>query len=193
VAGGTSIFEDDAMNNDIGGNRGPRRAAFLAVVAAVAVLAAACGGSTSSSSADAGVSAAYRQALAYSQCMRTHGVPDFPDPNANGTTVISPSSPINSSSGQFQAASNACQNLQPGGDATPPAQTPQELAQSLRLAQCMRTHGVPDFPDPGSAPTGSPAGGKNGGLASMMNSPQAQAALRTCQSLLHIPPKPGRP
>jgi hypothetical protein len=176
-------------------NRGPRHAGLLAVMAAVAVLAAACGGSTSSSSADAGVSAAYQQALAYSQCMRTHGVPDFPDPNANGTTIVPPSSSITSNSGQLAAANNACQQLQPGGDATPPAQTPQELAQSLRLAQCIRTHGVPDFPDPGSAPVGASAGGKskNGGLASMMNSPQAQVALRTCRSLLHIPPKPGQP
>ena len=73
------------MNGKTGGNRGLRRAAALAVVAAVAVLTAACGVvhvhfGSSGGSASAG-SATYRADLAYAQCMQTHGLPDFPDPN----------------------------------------------------------------------------------------------------------------
>ena len=74
------------MNDKTGGRRGPRRAAVLAVVAAVAVLATACGGAclrSSGGSASTG-SATYRADLAYAQCMRTHGVPNFPDPNPSG-------------------------------------------------------------------------------------------------------------
>ena len=74
------------MNDKTGGNRGPRRAGALAVVAAVAVLTA-CGGSPSSSGGPAPAeSAAYRADLAYAQCMRTHGVPNFPDPSPRGAS-----------------------------------------------------------------------------------------------------------
>ena len=86
------------MNGTTSGNRGPRRVAALAVVAAVTVLTA-CGGSPSSAggTSSAGGSAAtesatYRADLAYAQCMQTHGVPDFPDPNPSAGYSISISS-----------------------------------------------------------------------------------------------------
>ena len=70
------------MNEKTAGKRGPRRAGALAVAAAVAVLATACGGSAPSS-----VSApTYAQVLALAQCMRSHGVPDFPTPIHRGAT-----------------------------------------------------------------------------------------------------------
>jgi hypothetical protein len=157
------------------------RTGTLATMAAVAVLVTACGGSTSSSAP--GVSANFRQALAYSECMRTHGVPDFPDPDANGLIVIQSTDPGNS--GQMQAANDACQYLQPGG-AVSPAQTQRNLILDLRLSQCVRAHGVPNFPGPGAA-------GQNGTATTFSKaeakSPQVQAALRTCQSLLHIAAK----
>src|SRR5438552_16235217 len=80
-------FEEAAMNGKTGGNRGPWRAAALAVAAAVAVLTTACGvvhvhfGSSGSASTG---SAAYRAELAYAQCMRAHGLPNFPIPNPSG-------------------------------------------------------------------------------------------------------------
>src|ERR1039458_7300395 len=68
------------MNDKTAGNRGLRRAGAPPGAAAVAVLATACGGSAPSS-----VSApTYAQVLALSQCMHSHGLPNFPDPNASG-------------------------------------------------------------------------------------------------------------
>jgi len=80
------------------------------------------------------------QALQYSACMRSHGVPNFPDPIIRNGTVgfhiavrapapqSSPGASGSKSSGsgpkssggppavppQFQAAQRACQNLMPG-------------------------------------------------------------------------------
>ena len=96
------------MNNDYGGDRRLRRAGLLPAMAAVAVLTAACGGSASSSSS-AGGSANYQQALAYSECMRAHGVADFPDPDAQGNIIqhVSGSQPDDENSSVFQAAEAA--------------------------------------------------------------------------------------
>ena len=100
------------MNARTGGNRGPRCAAALVIGAAVAVLTA-CGGSPSSSggSAQAG-SATYRADLAYAQCMRTHGVRGFPDPNPSGGFSISGHPQGNSPAAR---ANDACEHLLPAG------------------------------------------------------------------------------
>ena len=101
------------MNDKTGGNRGPRRAGALAVVAAVAVLATACGGSSAPSSAS---STTFAQELALARCMRSHGVPSFPDPPANGQGTAPPKSAgINPNSPQFLAAARTCQHLLPAG------------------------------------------------------------------------------
>lgn len=177
------------MNNDTGGNRRLRHAGILAVMAAVAVLAAACGSTSSSSAASSasGESAAYRQALAFSKCMRAHGEPDYPDPNASGTIALP--SAMNPNSSQMQAAQNACRHLLPDGGVTSPGQAQQNLALELRLSRCMRTHGVPNFPDPSANGQGSASGGLSKGA---QKSPQFQAAMRTCRSLVHAPAKAGR-
>jgi hypothetical protein len=52
--------------------------AAMAAVLGFAVLAAGCGGSNGPGSAGSG--SAKAQFLAYSRCMRSHGVSDFPDP-----------------------------------------------------------------------------------------------------------------
>ena len=102
------------MNGKTGGNRGLRRAAALALVAAVAVLAAACGVvhvGSSGGSASTG-SATYRADLAYAQCIRTHGVPDFPDPNPSAVFSISGHPHGNSPAAR---AYDACEQLLPAG------------------------------------------------------------------------------
>ena len=99
------------MNAKIFGTRGARRVVALAVLAAAALLTAACSAPSSSGSGTASTteSAAYRADIAFAQCMRTHGVPNFPAP---GQTKVSP---VNVNSPQYLAAAGACQHLLPPG------------------------------------------------------------------------------
>jgi hypothetical protein len=55
-------------------------------------------------------------ALRMSQCMRAHGIKDFPDPNSQGGigVKVSPGSDLNPNNPQFKAANAACQHLMPG-------------------------------------------------------------------------------
>jgi hypothetical protein len=81
--------------------------------------------------------------------MRSHGVPQFPDPDSTGDL---PKRQVvdarNSNPSRFAGASNACQQLSPSGGAAQQAVTPADQADYLRAAACMRSHGFPDFPDP---------------------------------------------
>jgi hypothetical protein len=114
-------------------------------------------------------------------CMRSHGVPNFPDPNARG--VIS-SSNLDPSSPQFQQAMQACQKDLPHGGAPSPAEQAQMRQQALAFSACMRKHGVPNFPDPQFSSGGSVTMkiGSSSGIDPQ--SPQFQAAQKACQSLL---------
>jgi hypothetical protein len=123
----------------------------------------------------------------FAQCMRTHGVPSFPDPNAQGQVTISGVGPQSAS---FQAAQRACAKYSPnGGKAPSPAQQAQAVAQALKFSECMRAHGISDFPDP---QVSSGAGGVsigiriNGNGSSNLNprDPQFQAAQKACQPLM---------
>ena len=132
----------------------PRRARVAAVITvmAAALPAAACSGSPSSTgsggSSNAGGSA-NSQALAYSRCVRSHGVPGFPDPDSNGQipkeAVLRALRGLSDS--RARAATNACENLNPAGQGSPTL-TAQEQQDYLRAAACMRSHGITDFPDP---------------------------------------------
>jgi hypothetical protein len=114
------------------------------------LLLAACGSSNApSKSASHG-----DQFLEYSQCMRAHGVTDFPDPGNGGGIHLS--SGINPFSPAFKAAQTECHKLLPGGgpggNDKPSAQ---DKAQMLAVSQCMRAHGVTGFPDPTTTPPSS--------------------------------------
>jgi hypothetical protein len=172
------------MNNDYGGDRRLPRAGLLPAMAAAAVLTAACGGSASSSSS-AGGSANYQQALAYSQCMRAHGAADFPDPDAQGNIVqhVSGNQPEDRNSSVFQAADTACRHLLPGGGGRSTAAQQQVISRWLKIAQCMRAHGVPNYPDP-KVSAGSIV--ILSGAVINVSSPQFQAAEHACKSV--IPP-----
>jgi hypothetical protein len=91
--------------------------------------------------------------LAYSRCMRSHGVSDFPDPTAvSGGGVAfqingGPGSDLDRNNPTFQAADQACQSLLPGGDQAPPLSA-KRMAAEVTWAHCMRSHGLPGFPDP---------------------------------------------
>jgi hypothetical protein len=111
------------MNGKTGGNRGPWRAGVLAVMAAVAVLATACGlvhvhVGFSGGSAPTGP-AAFRANLAFAQCMRSHGVPNFPEP-ANSSESFHISGHLNGNGfpGPMGRATSACRHLLPRGSIT---------------------------------------------------------------------------
>lgn len=178
------------MNDKTGGNRGLRRAAALAVIATVAVLATACGSSDPPSASSApGGSYSYAQELALAQCMRGHGLPDFPDPDASGgfSSTVLPT--LDSSQGQ--AAYGACRHLLTGAPSiTQLEQDLQQLQQEqqkelpvlVKFSQCMRSHGVPDFPDPSATGQSTPASSQGAGINP--NSPQFQAAVSACEQML---------
>lgn len=173
------------MNEHSGAGRGrPRRAGVLAAaVAGTALLVAACGGG--GSPAAAGKSGTYQKALAYAHCMRSHGVPAFSDPTSNGTISTSR---IDLNSPEFSSARGACQYLQAGiSFQLSPAQRQALLNSALKLAACMRAHGIADWPDPRPQDMSTSGGviaigigprGKT--FASERNSPQFQSAMKAC-------------
>jgi hypothetical protein len=85
-------------------------------------------------------------ALQFSQCMRAHGVSDFPDPSPGGGLNFN-ASDVNLNSPTFQAAQRACQKHFSAGTPNGRVLT-QDLDHLLRYARCMRSHGVINFPDP---------------------------------------------
>jgi hypothetical protein len=89
-----------------------RRAGTVAAAVAVAVLlAAGCGRSATARPAGPNTR---QQMVAYAQCMRTHGVPTFPDPSTDfGGILFFPQQP--SGGPLYQAAKQACHKLQPQG------------------------------------------------------------------------------
>ena len=96
-----------------------------------------------------------QEAARFAGCMRSHGVPNFPDPTSpqEFKLSLSPSSAGNAPSPAFQSADTACQHLLTGG--APPRQSAaQRQAQSvagLAFARCLRSHGFANFPDPTSS------------------------------------------
>ena len=110
--------------------------------------------------------------MAFAQCVRSHGVPDFPDPQ-NGHFLISGADQNNPN---FNSAVNACQHLLgPGGISNGGGSNNAAL---LSFSHCMQTHGVPQFPDP----TANGAIGLPSGVDP--NSTQFQKAWHECQSKL---------
>ena len=116
----------------------------------LSLLAAACGGpSGPGAAATAPVSSAgsaqQKESLAYARCMRTHGVPDFPDPDPHGN--FPPFRPREAKQIPV-AADESCKNLRSGGGVATPQQRQQKLAFGVKVAECLRRHGFPNMPDP---------------------------------------------
>jgi hypothetical protein len=197
------------MSNGTGrglGHRSPRlrRARVVVVIAAtagIALLAAGCstgsggspdaGGSASSASEVGTGSGGSSQAtglLAFSSCMRSHGVPDFPDPDSSGGIPKETGQQLGVSQSQLDTANNACQHLIPPGESLGGQRiqtiTVQQQQYYLKAAACMRSHGITTFPEPVF---------QNGQVEFPelehlvdLSSPQFTQAYETCKKL--IPP-----
>jgi hypothetical protein len=111
------------------------------------VLLTACSGG-SSDTAEATPTGTEDRALAYSECMRENGLEEFPDPGDDGSLLISEDTGIDPASAEFREAEEACKDLSPQGDGGPGGGQPADMAKAREWAQCVRDHGVPDFPDP---------------------------------------------
>ena len=89
------------------------------------------------------------------------------------------------SSSHYQAAEGACAHLLPNAGQATPAASAQILSKMVRFSQCMRSHGVPNWPDPTSGPDGTPGFNLVGidGIPEQ-SSPQFQNAIHGCGHLV---------
>jgi hypothetical protein len=138
-----------------------RRSLILAAVtatAAFALFAAGCGGAGSPEVANVATSTTGTRttmqngAVAFTRCMRSDGVPNFPDPPRIGAQAPKLTlQQLGVSDSKLQAAKRVCDHLLPNGGSEPQEtvqQTRARLANALSFARCMRRHGVARFPDP---------------------------------------------
>ena len=136
-------------------NRRPLILGAAVTVGALSLLAVGCGGGGSPSVANVAPTTTAAPTpqnglLAFSQCMRSNGLSNFPDPQhfAGGNVKLTIRN--NGYSGpRFQAAMNACSHLLPGnGPQQTTLPTRAQVANELSFASCMRSHGLARFPDP---------------------------------------------
>jgi hypothetical protein len=164
--------------------------ALLTAVVVTTLPIAGCGdssGTSSSAATGAGTSSATPAGSArlvqFAQCMRSHGLGNFPDPTAEGSFNLPAGM---TSSPQFASADRSCKSLAPAGSLSGQAPTTQQLRQTVKFVNCMRKHGEPDFPDPGPNGTFVLSGGVN---PIDPNAPQFKSAMSACHTLL--PPGSG--
>jgi hypothetical protein len=123
-----------------------RQAAAVAIALAASVAIAACGGSSSAGSSAASNT---NTGLEFAACVRTHGVPDYPDPTSGKASAVD-SSKLSESPRVVETAMTKCQKFSPDSNFGPVysnAQMAKVRAGALAMAKCMRAHGV-DLPDP---------------------------------------------
>lgn len=146
------------------------RFALSWMIAATGLALTACSGggpTPSGSSAPAGRPTRPPSAIAYSVCMRAHGVPNYPDPDSKGNLRPAGPQQLGVSTSRYQAAEQACQQVLPSGGSLQQqtqqcllaGDCPQSLVQQLliierKYAQCLRSHGIPNWPDPTISPKG---------------------------------------
>jgi hypothetical protein len=145
--------------------RTARHAVRISLLGALAFAGAACGSTHSTPQVARATGAAHTAPApgragtndlihTAAQCLRDHGIPNFPDPvlDTRGHLQIDEQLLNSLPDSVTQSAEQACRAqidvAQQAADARRPAVTPQELAQATRFAQCMRQHGWPNFPDP---------------------------------------------
>jgi len=118
------------------------------------------------------------KAVKFAECIRAHGVRDFPDPNEKNQFEYG----VSVTPAVWTRATTACKDLQPPGTLSAKRTTKQQSA-ALRFAQCVRDNGVKDFPDPvnGEPLVNTykiPSSNKPGGMAIL------NAAMHKCGKVL---------
>jgi len=141
-------------------SRPPLILTSVVAVAALSLLAAGCGGggssgvaSVASTTTTAATTTTQNGLLAFSTCMRSNGMPNFPDPQRYvGGNVKLTIHQSGADSPQFRAAMTACNHLLPTNGRSGSQETAQQqrtrVADGLSFANCVRNHGVARFPDP---------------------------------------------
>jgi hypothetical protein len=172
----------------------PRAQLLTAAALVSGALVVGCGGSSTSPTGGASTSASaasdVASGVAFSRCIRSHGVPNFPDPKVSGQ-AIRMGSPSMVQSPAFQSAAHSCQRLLPKGPPGPEPPSPQAQSRMREVSACMRRHGISGFPDPTTSPPSNPAGYSgtigNGGYYLAIpksidtNSPAFEQAAATCK------------
>ena len=181
--------------------------AALALLALIGLISAGCGSTAPSETGTAGSSGAAKssgttssstgttssadtgatkkatdqaKAVKLAECIRGHGVPHFPDPDAKGEFAFG----IDVSPAVWKKAVAACKDLAPPG-AFSGRRSPKQQSAALRFAECVRENGVKDFPDPANGEplidtTHIPSSNKPGGMTIL------NAATHKCGSVLNL-------
>jgi hypothetical protein len=151
-----------------------RGAASLAALAATTVIGA-CGsnspsssGSSDSSHANPTQAQAQQAGLSFARCMRSHAVPSFPDPAANGGGFNLSAPGINASAPAFKAAQTACKDLLPVKHVPSQPPSARAYARLLHWAQCMREHGISGLADPRPDPVPAPGSPGTAAIGTLM-------------------------
>ncbi len=178
---------------------------MLIITTTLALLVAACGASKPASGTSGSTSTAtatISQAVAFTRCMRAHGVSKYPDPNARNSSPGTNGLPkvnvqaLGVSSSLVDQAEGACQRLLPNGAQLSRTTSRSILNRLVDFAHCMHSHGVSNWPDPartlGSFP-GSPRYGFDlrgiqglEGGASGSFGPRINSAIGQCLHLQHL-------
>ena len=209
----SSTCHDTSGMTTFPGRPAARNTATIIATAGLVLLTAACGGpsgghvaqlgsttaqSRSSSNPPAASPSQENEALAFSRCMRSNGVPRFPDASASnampdGLPKVS-SQELGVSSSQFQAAESACRKLLPDGVETTQGASQHILSTLVSFARCMRSHEVENWPDPVAVSAQAPPGAPpytfdlHGlqGLDQRSFSAQINTAMNECFRLTHL-------
>jgi uncharacterized protein YceK len=169
-------------------SRRPRALVALTLLALIGLISAGCGSNAASETGSAsgggtgGSTSATDQdkAVKFAECIRSHGVSDFPDPNTKGEFAYG----VSVTPAVWTKAVAACKDLQPPG-ALSSKRTSQQQSAALRFAQCVRENGVKDFPDPVNGEplidtTKIPSSNQPGGMTIL------NAATHKCGSVLKL-------
>jgi hypothetical protein len=163
-------------------------ARWWALAAAVALGTAACGGPSTAGVATVGTTTTSVPGggppnsgsfVAYARCLRSHGIPNFPDDPASPAVAAALKS-FKSGGPTVRAATQACRKFAPAGG-TGAQISPKDQADYLKAARCMRSHGIAGFPDPVLSP-----GNVRFPVPSSMNthSTQFEQARQICAKLI---------